>query len=87
MQFRLSNGFSLFVPLVVPSEYTLETWPWFRILYVTELISTLVALPGVILLIHVLGKSVQLFHKNLIRVAQVPYLSRSSTSRKLKGTW
>ncbi|KAK6025299.1 hypothetical protein OSTOST_08811, partial [Ostertagia ostertagi] len=70
MQFALWDGFTLFVPVIFPSRETLESWPSFKILYATEIGSIVIALPGFILLIRALDRSVQLFHKNLIRVMQ-----------------
>uniref|UniRef100_A0A7I4Y082 G protein-coupled receptor n=1 Tax=Haemonchus contortus TaxID=6289 RepID=A0A7I4Y082_HAECO len=68
------NGLTLFVPVIFPGE-TLEIYPSFRILYATELIFILVSLPGAFLLIRVLGRSVRLFHENLIKIMQVHLLA------------
>ncbi|EYB84109.1 hypothetical protein Y032_0323g2509 [Ancylostoma ceylanicum] len=71
MLFVFSNGMSLFVPAIFPSEETLNGWPVFKLFYALELLSIFATFPGAALLVHALGKSLQLFHKNLIRVAQV----------------
>uniref|UniRef100_A0A7I4Y011 G protein-coupled receptor n=1 Tax=Haemonchus contortus TaxID=6289 RepID=A0A7I4Y011_HAECO len=64
------NGLTLFVPVIFPGE-TFEIYPSFRIFYATELGFILISLPGVFLLIRVLGRSVRLFHRNLIKIMQM----------------
>ncbi|VDM70233.1 unnamed protein product, partial [Strongylus vulgaris] len=71
MQFYLANGVPVFVPAIFPSKQILAAWPVFKLLHLLELLLIIAMCPGAVLLVKALGKSVRLFHRNLIQVAQV----------------
>ncbi|XGW13121.1 hypothetical protein V3C99_013618 [Haemonchus contortus] len=76
MLVTLQSGLNLFVPVIFPGEI-LGIYPSLRIFYATELGFILITLPGVFLLIRVLGRSVRLFHKNLIKIMQMHLMANA----------
>ncbi|CAJ0608536.1 unnamed protein product [Cylicocyclus nassatus] len=70
MQLYFASGFRLFLPVVFPTDETLN-WSSIKLLHLLEIVFIIVACPGAVLLVYALGKSVRLFHINLIRIAQV----------------